>query len=242
MRAALATLAAGAALTAAAPAVASPAPARRLAAGVLSDERTVTRWAHADVAALARALPSARARPVARLRYFTEDGYPDVYLLLRRRVDAVGREWIRVRIARRPNGQAGWVPRAALGPIHTVTAALVIDRRRLRATLYRSGRRVWSAPVGVGKRSTPTPAGRFWIRERFAVPGRTLYGPYAFGTSAYSRLSDWPRGGVVGLHGTDEPWLVPGRPSHGCIRLRNRDIRWLARGQRLPIGTPLRII
>ena len=52
---------------------------------------------------------------------------------------------------------------------------------------------------GVGKRSTPTPAGRFWIRERFAVPGRTLYGPYAFGTSAYSRLSDWPRGGVVGL-------------------------------------------
>ena len=100
MRAALAALAAGAALAAAAPAGAAPASGPRLAAGVLSDERTVTRWAHADVAALARARPSDGARPVARLRYYTEDGYPDVYLLLRRRIDAVGREWIRVRIAR----------------------------------------------------------------------------------------------------------------------------------------------
>lgn len=42
---------------------------------------------------------------------------------------------------------------------------------------------------------------------------------------------------MVGIHGTNEPWLVPGRPSHGCIRMRNRDILWLA--ARMPIGTPL---
>ena len=67
--------------------------------------------------------------------------------------------------------------------------------------------------------------------------GNTIYGPYAVGTSAYSALSDWPGGGVVGIHGTDQPWLIPGRPSHGCIRMRNRDITFLV--YRLPLGTPL---
>jgi lipoprotein-anchoring transpeptidase ErfK/SrfK len=60
------------------------------------------------------------------------------------------------------------------------------------------------------------------------------------GTAAYSDvLTDWPGGGVIGMHGTSEPELIPGRPSHGCIRLRNRDIERLYR--LTPIGTPLRI-
>ena len=98
-----------------------------------------------------------------------------------------------------------------------------------------------SARVGVGKASTPTPAGRFWIREKFHVQGVPLYGPRAIGTSAYApTLSDWPGGGVVGLHGTDQPGLIPGRPSHGCIRLRNRDILRLYR--LAPVGTPIEIV
>jgi lipoprotein-anchoring transpeptidase ErfK/SrfK len=131
------------------------------------------------------------------------------------------------------------VPEDALGPAEVTTMALLISRSRLRATLFRAGRAIWSAPVGIGKPGTPTPAGRFWIRELLRVPGRSFYGPYAFGTSAYSILSDWPGGGVVGIHGTNEPWLIPGRPSHGCVRMRNADITFLAR--RLPVGAPVRI-
>ncbi|MGZ5310042.1 MAG: L,D-transpeptidase, partial [Solirubrobacterales bacterium] len=63
------------------------------------------------------------------------------------------------------------------------------------------------------------------------------YGPLAFGTSAYSRLSDWPGGGVIGIHGTNQPELIPGRPSHGCIRVLNPALRRLAR--LMPIGTPV---
>ncbi|MCW3047444.1 MAG: ErfK/YbiS/YcfS/YnhG family protein [Solirubrobacterales bacterium] len=37
-------------------------------------------------------------------------------------------------------------------------------------------------------------------------------------------LTDWPGGGVVGIHGTNEPRLLPGHVSHGCIRMRNADI------------------
>jgi lipoprotein-anchoring transpeptidase ErfK/SrfK len=71
--------------------------------------------------------------------------------------------------------------------------------------------------------------------ERRLVP----YGPRAFGTSACSGLSDWPGGGVIGIHGTNQPYLIPGWPSHGCIRVANRPIRRLAR--LMPIGTPVRI-
>ena len=66
-----------------------------------------------------------------------------------------------------------------------------------------------------------------------------MYGPWAFGTSAYSSLSDWPGGGVVGVHGTNQPGLLPGRPSHGCIRVRNGDITRLVKLMR--IGTPVLI-
>ena len=99
---------------------------------------------------------------------------------------------------------------------------------------------IFQARVGVGKPSTPTPAGKFWIREKFHVAGGPLYGARAMGTAAYSStLTDWPNGGIVGLHGTGEPGLIPGRPSHGCVRLRNRDIERLY--TLTPVGTPLLI-
>jgi lipoprotein-anchoring transpeptidase ErfK/SrfK len=67
-----------------------------------------------------------------------------------------------------------------------------------------------------------------------------IYGPLAFGTSARSAvLTDWPAGGFIGIHGTNQPAILPGRVSHGCIRMRNRDILRLSR--RMPVGTPLTI-
>jgi lipoprotein-anchoring transpeptidase ErfK/SrfK len=151
-----------------------------------------------------------------------------------------GRVWIRLRIPGRPNGRRGWVLRGALGPLHAVTTLLRVDRRGSRAALRRRGHLVWRSPIGHGAPGMATPAGRFWIRERLDNRGGDpLYGPWAFGTSAYSALSDWPGGGVIGIHGTDQPWLIPGRPSHGCIRVPNRAVRRLAR--LMPVGTPVRI-
>ena len=46
-------------------------------------------------------------------------------------------------------------------------------------------------------------------------------------------------GGVIGIHGTNQPNLIPGRPSHGCVRLRNASILKLSR--LMPLGTPLLI-
>jgi hypothetical protein len=176
------------ALTASASADARPAGSVRV-----SDGRTFAHWAHPQYRAAVRRLPSQTSRRVAGLHYLTEDGFPEVYPVLRRVTDRDGHPWLRIRIPMRPHGRTGWVRQAALGPLYRVRTRLVVDRGRLRATLYRSGRRVWRSPIGVGKAGTPTPAGHFWIREKFRVaqPGGA-YGPQAFGTSAYSRLSDWP--------------------------------------------------
>ena len=225
-------------LMSAAPSTAASARAHVAGSVGLSDGRTFAHWAHPERRAFVRRRPSHRSGSVARLRYLTEDGYPEVYAILRRFRDRNGRTWFEIGLPLRPNGRTGWVREFALGRLHRVGTRLVVDRVRLRATLYRSGKRIWQSRVGVGKASSPTPAGRFWIREKFRVAKpHGQYGPRAFGTSSYSRLSDWPGGGVVGIHGTDAPALIPGRPSHGCIRVRNQAIKRLYR--LMPIGTPM---
>jgi hypothetical protein len=213
---------------------AQPASAR------LSNETTFTRWANAALPARAYVRPSAHAPRAGRLRLLTEDGFPEVYVLLAQRQDAAGVPWVRLRLPQRPNGVTGWVRRATLGPFSLVRTRLVVNRRTLRITLFDGGRRRFRAPVGVGAPGTPTPKGSFWIREKFRVSGNSLYGTRAMGTAAYSDvLTDWPGGGIIGIHGTDQPGLLPGRPSHGCIRVRNRDIERLY--DLTPIGTPLLI-
>jgi len=206
----------------------------------LSDERTFTRWANAVTRGRAYAKPSTSARRVGRLRLLTEDGFPEVYLALVLRRTADGSTWIRVRLPQRSNGVTGWVRSGTLSHFRVVHTRLVVEREALRVSLYDHGSLRFRARVGVGAPSTPTPAGSFWIREKFHVRGNPLYGTRAMGTAAYSNaLTDWPGGGVVGLHGTSEPGLIPGRPSHGCIRVRNRDMERLY--ALTPTGTPLLI-
>ena len=207
----------------------------------LSDEKLVTRWAHSQATSTIRLTPQTSSRAVGRLHFLTEDGLAEVYPVLAARRDSAGRNWLQIRVPMRPNGKVGWVLDEMLGTLYIVRTALVVDRKQLRATLVKSGKVIWSARVGIGKAATPTPAGQFWIRERLKGLGNSgTYGPWAFGTSAYSNLSDWPGGGVVGIHGTNQPGLIPGRPSHGCIRVRNDKIRALAR--LMPVGTPVSIV
>jgi len=197
------------------------------------------RWAALRRPTIARAAPSAHARQTARLSSRTPEGTTNLVLVLDSRHDAHGRLWIRARLPAR-GVLSGWLPRSALGTYGVVHTRLVVDRARLTITLLRDGRVAFRAPVGIGRPETPTPGGLFYVRDRVTRYASAFYGPIAFGTSARSTtLTDWPGGGFVGIHGTDRPDLVPGRVSHGCIRLRNADIVRLAK--LMPVGTPLQI-
>ena len=199
-----------------------------------------TRWAVVRTAVTARAAPRANAPAVTELKPKTPEGTSNIVLALAKRVDNAGRLWIRVQLAVLGHPNTGWVPREALGGYGTVTTHLVVELDSLRATLFRRGRVVFRADVGIGKPSWPTPRGEFYIRNKLTGYASPMYGPVAFGTSARSRvLTDWPADGFVGIHGPDRPDLLPGRVSHGCIRIRNDDILRLSR--LMPVGTPLTI-
>jgi hypothetical protein len=187
----------------------------------------------------ARRAPATGAAPVAPLDLKTPEGTTNVVLVIGARSGPDGL-WAHVRLPVLPNNLTGWVPRSALGGYQFVHTHLVVDRARLRATLFYDAREIFTAPVGVGTDASPTPAGSFYIRDRLAGFGNPFYGPVAFGTSARSAvLTDWPGGGFVGIHGTNQPELIPGRVSHGCVRMRNADILRLSR--LMPVGTPLTI-
>jgi hypothetical protein len=206
---------------------------------VLSGQNELYRYAFVLRAGVARSAPRRTSAVVASLSRWTPEGTTNLVLTLDGRRTRRG-VWIRVRLATLPNSRTGWVPRKMLSDWKEVRTRLVVDRRRLTATLYRRGRVVLRAPVGVGLPHWPTPRGEFYIRNQLYGFGNPVYGPIAFGTSARSAvLTDWPGGGFIGLHGTNQPSILPGRVSHGCIRMKNGHILRLAR--LMPVGTPLTV-
>ena len=159
-----------------------------------------------------------RAEPLGTAPYpaVEEDaqGAANPLLVLGRTRDGAGRVWsgpgsLCCRTARRAGCRARLSGTASC-------ARGSVDLERLRATLLRDGRPLLRAPVGVGQRQWPTPRGRFYVRNKLVRYRSDFYGPLAFGTSARSAvLTDWPGGGFVGIHGTNQPDLIPGRVSHG---------------------------
>jgi hypothetical protein len=213
----------------------TPGPARPL-----GSTRYASRWAPVRRATIARRAPVPGSAPVAGVATRTPEGTTNIVQVLGRREDGDGRLWVRVGIATLPNGRSGWVPRGVLGGYGSVDTRLVVDLSRLTATLWRAGRVVFRGRVGGGQTRWANPRGGLYVRNRLTRFAGATYGPLAFGTNARSEhLTDWPGGGFIGIHGTDRPELIPGRISHGCIRMRNADI--LALAKLMPIGTPLTI-
>jgi lipoprotein-anchoring transpeptidase ErfK/SrfK len=167
-------------------------------------------------------------------------GAPTVVPVLRV-APAAGRTWLRVPLPQRPNGATGWV--AADGTLAGQTPwAVVVSRVHRRAAIYRSGHRVRTFSVVVGKRSTPTPLGRFFVAERVRQPRGSALGPWVLATSAYSDVLRQFGGGPgqIGLHGrTGLAGALGTAASHGCIRFSDRAISWLARRARA--GTPITV-
>jgi hypothetical protein len=205
----------------------------------LTDDKTA-HWAVVLRRVVARARPTAASRAVATLETMTTDDTQNLVLILQGAEIRKGLIWYRVRLPILPNNSTGWVRGIYLGTLYTVHTHLYVDRRKLTATLTKYGRPVFKTIVGVGRSYWPTPAGEFYIRDKLTGFGDPVYGPVAFGTSARSSvLTDWPGGGFVGVHGTNEPQILPGYVSHGCIRMPNASILRLAR--LMPVGTPLTV-
>ena len=167
----------------------------------------------------------------------TTNAYPTVFL-----VDTIrtvgGVPWYRVWVAAPPNGTRGWVRDGELA-FYTTTAKIVVDLSQRRLMVYRRGALQGTFPVAVGRPGLSTPTGTFFVTMKLRPPDPNgAYGALALGTSAFQpKLSDWAGGGVVGIHGTNEPWLIGKAISHGCIRMKNSAIEKV--GKLVPTGSPI---
>lgn len=192
-------------------------------------------WAQVAV----RSRPSLAAPVVTTLGQFRDDFYPRTVMALEQRPKGARATWYRISVPGRPNGRSGWVPAASVR-IARVDRWVVVYRESRRFEFYVDGRLRRSGPVAVGARGMETPIGLFYVQAKFTPRKYPILGAFAFETSGYSKLSDWPGGGVVGLHGTDTPSLIGQAVSHGCVRLRNEDVLYLR--TLVGPGVPVKIV
>lgn len=150
-------------------------------------------------------------------------------------------QWLLVRLPGRPNGHTGWVNERRT-TISVTAWHLVVDLARRTVTVYHAGRSVKVIKAVVGKPSTPTPTGDYFVEETIALKGTDVGAPFALALSARSTvLQDFEGGpGQIAMHGLLNVGGVPGTAvSHGCLRLDNASMIWLS--GRIGPGTPVTI-
>lgn len=199
----------------------------------------VHHWIVAKAAAriVARTRPSASAPVRATFGTRTANGFPTLFLVNEtRNVD--GRIWYRVWLPVPPNGSRGWIAEGGLATYPTTTK-IVIDLSRRRLAVIRGDRELAGFPVAIGTSQYPTPTGFFFLSEKLrpSAPGGP-YGVLALALSAFQpKLSWWPGGGQVAIHGTNRDDLIGHAVSHGCVRMHDAHI--LKVSELAPAGSPV---
>lgn len=158
--------------------------------------------------------------------------------------DRRDREWLRVGLPLRPNGSRGWV-RSDHVLLSRTGWWVDVSTGKRRVDVYRDGRLVRRFGAVVGAPATPTPHGLYALYDPIAQrPAGGFLGPWALHLTAFSTVLDDYGGGPgrVAIHGRGGASLrdpLGSARSHGCVRVANGDVVWLARA--LPPGTPVRI-
>lgn len=161
--------------------------------------------------------------------------------VIARAIAAGGASWLQVMLPGRPNGSTGWISQQNTSALVTPWA-IVVDLAARRVNVYDDAHRVKSFAAVVGKPSTPTPIGQFYVEEALQMSAGEPGGPFALALSARSNvLQEFEGGpGQIAIHGRDNLGGTLGTAaSHGCIRLATSSIEWLA--ARVGAGTPVTI-
>jgi lipoprotein-anchoring transpeptidase ErfK/SrfK len=142
----------------------------------------------------------------------------------------------------RPNGSIGWITER--GTIASTTGwHIVVHLSRRQVTVYLRGRSVRTFEAVVGKPSSPTPRGQFFVEEAVQLSAADVGAPFALALSARSDVFQEFDGGPgqIAMHGLANIGGVLGTAvSHGCIRLAADTMRWLV--ARIGPGVPVTIL
>jgi lipoprotein-anchoring transpeptidase ErfK/SrfK len=151
--------------------------------------------------------------------------------------------WLRVMVPSRPNMAQGWILASDV-ELRQTGQHVVVSLSQRTLCLFDGDTPILTTRVAVGAKKTPTPTGIFFMQSLLNTGSPSgSYGPYAFGTTAFSNVlfKFGSKGdGQVGIHGTNHPELMGQAVSNGCIRVPNENIRKLA--STVPLGTPVEIV
>ena len=184
----------------------------------------------------ARKTPDPQGHVIKVMHQFRPDFRPQEIFAVSKTTGTDGDPWYRISVPMRPNGTYGWIPAKTVS-LQVMHSQIVVNLRSRTIDLYRFGKHKWHGKVAIGAPGRETPVGHFYVATRFVPYHDTFLGVFAEETSAYSKLTEWPGGGVVGIHGTSVPQLLGQAVSHGCVRVSNTTARHLK--SLAPLGTPI---
>lgn len=134
---------------------------------------------------------------------------------------------------------------AAVAPNPTISH-LVIRLGERRVYAHQGDTVLHSYPIAVGRQGWETPTGEFAIFQMLENPAwehpwnGTVIPPGPDNPLGDRWIGFWSDGtNVIGFHGTPAEELVGQAVSHGCIRMKNNDVRALF--EQVTVGTPVRV-
>jgi lipoprotein-anchoring transpeptidase ErfK/SrfK len=121
---------------------------------------------------------------------------------------------------------------------------LVLKLKERRVYVYQGKQAVASYPVAIGKKGWETPKGNFQVIQMIKNPSwqhpwnGKIFPPGPDNPLGERWIGFWTDGkNFIGFHGTPGEHLIGRAVSHGCVRMRNRDVKALF--QKVKMGTPV---
>ena len=155
-----------------------------------------------------------------------------------------------------PNKSAGTSPTPATKPAVAATGkpptqeevvSLILKLKEKRVYVYRGDKLLKRYPVAIGKKGWETPTGEWQVMEKIKNPAWTSFKtgevfPAGVENPLGSRwIGFWTDGkDVIGFHGTPDLKSIGTAASHGCVRMRNRDVK--AMFPLIKVGTTVKVV
>lgn len=106
--------------------------------------------------------------------------------------------------------------------------SMLIDVHRCKMLVFQGSEVIKTYNVAVGTESTPSPIGNWRVAFKAKNWGS------GFGARFMGLDVTW---GKYGIHGTNKPWSIGSKASHGCIRMQDHDVIELY--SIVKVGTPV---
>jgi L,D-transpeptidase-like protein len=205
-----------------------------LAAPFPSDPRTISCYSTAYVPQPTVLYDEPGGRQRLRLTARTEWGSPRVLGVVEQRGG-----WLGVQAAELKNGEIAWVRRSE-ARLDCVSWSLHADLSKRMLFVRRDGRTVRKMRVAIGRRSNPTPKGRFTVTDKLRVTDPSSpYGCCVLALSGHQTdlPAYWPGGDRLAIHATTDESTIGDPVSLGCLRTIATRARWLI--ETVPLGAPV---